>query len=445
MPPPNDPGDGGSSGDPTSNQHHDKPYHYGDPDQFPNLLVWYQHRFFAIRGGNSTLLTNVEEATWDDGAPSREAIMSGTITLRDPSYGLGPRIKVDEGDLIRCEYTGGAGWKEMWTMRVHDPGYAAKDGQRTYNLTNDLDLLSRSTDRFLFRVGPGTPHPAGLTMDQIIGIICDKYHVDVDCVKGKYVRKRTWAWGYISPLEAIRRAITGERAHTGRQFTVQFRAGKLLITERKRNPHLRLLGRTLIDAAFKSHLARGETVDGLNTSEGYYASHLTVRGLATNFVGTDLMGHAKQANTKIIAGAHSNEAWHKYGFVHRIVWSSDAKTYADLKREGAEYLRWTAKPIRELTLTHPGIPSVRRGDAIQLGLGDAQLFKQIVWVREAQFSVTPGDYVMTLTVTFEDPFLKGPQELNLLTDDPTTAESIAAGQKPKPKKHKVRSDGIPTG
>lgn len=329
-------------------------------------------------------------------------------------------------------------------MRVSEPALSVPLWQRTYQLANDLDLLARSTDDFLFPAGVNTAHPNGWTFDEVIREVCRRYGVEVECVAGTFKRLKTWAWRNVSPLECFQKAMNTERLHTGKRFQVKWqrlRSGRhgVKITTLRRNPHLLALGSSLIEAAYSAHLARGQATFGVN--EGYFASALTVKGRADIFTGVDIQGHNKTTSDKMeIAITPQNsvvakKARDRFGFVHRIVWSADAKTLADLQQQGEEYMAAVAKPVKELTLTHVGIPTIRRGDAIQLGLGDAALLKQIVWVTDVQFSLLPADFTMQITVSFDDPYIDKLQHL---------FESEGSATTPKPAKSSGRSD-VPSG
>lgn len=408
----------------------------------PDLLREYKWRFFAERLGQDVPLTNVESVTWDEGGSSG-AITTGTITVRDPAYGLGPQITVDEGDQIRCEVDGGGGFLELWTMRIASPDVTVKAAQRTFQLANDLDLLNRSDDDFLFAAGKGTAHPNGWTVDQIILSVCLKYGVKVGAVPvGQYRRRKSWSWRAYSPLRAIQEALNTERQHTGRRFVVRWTAAALWITPLQRNPSLLGLGPSLIDAELQSHLPAGENTSGIN--EGYFASAVTMRGLRNEPVGKDKQGRDKVAPHKMEVYVPSPASIARFGYVHRIVWSGDAKEEADLGEEALQYLAAVAKPIKEVTLTHIGIPGIRLGDAMKIGVGDAALQNQIVWVSEISYTLSPSDFTMVLTVTFDDPYLDKVAEMiqSRVADTIQGAQQIANHLKPKVAKARAEADTV---
>lgn len=426
----------------------DKKVTYGPPDIRPDLLQFYDFRFFAMRSGyDDTQLHNVEQVGWDDGAPNRGAVTIGQLTLRDPSYGESAHITVGEGDRVRCEVNAGSGFQELWTMRVSQPQLSAYARQRSYSLANDIDLLDRSTDDFVFRAGKGTEKPNGWTFDQVIATVCRKYGVRIGALAvGKFRRKKTWAWRGIPPTLAFQQAMNTERVHTGRRFIVRYSKNALWVLPLRRSPHLIALGPSLIEAAYSSHLPQGTSGTGVN--EGWFASALTLRGLRDEPIKKDAKGHNVTKKHKIVAQLESPASIKRFGYVHRVVWSPDAKTDSELTKQGNEYLAAVAKPVKELTLTHAGMPFIRRGDAIQLGLGDEALRKQIVWVTEVSFSLTAGDFTMDLTVTFDDPYVDKVAEKIQAKLQETQAAAAGKNKKKKPvpikagsRKDKPASDG----
>jgi hypothetical protein len=62
------------------------------------------------------------------------------------------------------------------------------------------------------------------------------------------------------------------------------------------------------------------------------------------------------------------------------------------------------KPIRELQLTHPGIPTLRRGDALHATLPDKAL-AQVIYVTRVEHNLGPGSYTISIGVRFTDPYV----------------------------------------
>jgi hypothetical protein len=419
---------------------------YGPPDLRPDLLQRYRFRFFGVRPGyKDALLGTVEACSWDDGAANRGAITTGSVTVRDRALGVGPQVHLDIGDQMRLEADAGGGYQEVWTMRVSNPQLSEKEGQRTFDLANDLDLLARSEDDFYFQAGPGTGKPNGWTFDEVIRHVCQMYGVRLGAIpKGKFRRKKSWSHRNVSPLDVFQMALNVERQHTGRRFVIRWARGMLWILPLQRSPHLLALGPSLIEAAYSTHLAAGQGADGIN--EGYFASAVTIRGLKNAPTKKDKKGHLKPQFNKIHASVESPASIRRFGYVRRVVWSPDAKTDKDLVEQARQYLAAVAKPIKSLTLTHAGMPFLRRGDAIKLGLGDTALRSQIVWVTEASFSLSPSDFTMVVTVTFDDPYVDkvAKRIQDHLATTQKGAGAILKKTRPKPKPGTARAGKKPS-
>lgn len=369
----------------------DKPFNYGEVDRRPNLQVTPTFRFAAVRAsGAIDRLTHVESVTWED----VNAILTGTMVLRDSAWDEGSAVKhLDQGDRVVCQVDehDGRGFNELWFMRVYRPQLAVNDAQRTVQLVNDLDLLRQSDDNFLYK--PDHAHVGGWTTTEIITDICKRYQVPIGAIALTTRKRAKFHLKRHSPLDAIRVQLRWELRHTRRRYVVRYEGGRLYILPLTRSTHLLGLGPTLIDAAFSSELAPE------------FASALLLHGLVEYTYGTtDKQGRAIKNTQKMHVYKVATAAVNRFGFVRKIMFSPDARTDAQLQSEAANYLAEVAKPLKKLTLTHAGIPRLRRGDAIKLGIGDDALRKQVVWVYEVSHSLTSSGYTMVVTVIFDDPY-----------------------------------------
>jgi hypothetical protein len=367
-----------------------RPYHYGPPDRHPDLAHPAEFRFALVRAsGEIVELRHVESATWDD----TNAIEMGTLTFREPTFDDDPTPVPVQGDRVICQANEGGGWREVWMMRVYKPQLAAENRQYTYNLANDLDLLRQSQGYFKY-VGDKA-HPRGWYGHEIIADVCEKFHIPVGALyRGTKRRQRliipsgqnALGSAGISPLEVIRNQVKWEVRHGGPRLVVSFQGGKLYVLPLRRSRHLLQLGPTLTQAAFSSELP------------AEFGSAVIVRGIVPELFpgGNKQKGHVK------LESAASRK---RFGYVQRVVFSPDATTDADLRKEGLAYLTVIARPIKHLTMTHQGMPFIRRGDAIQLALGNEGIRRQVVWVYEATHELTADGYTMQLTVIFDDPYI----------------------------------------
>jgi hypothetical protein len=386
-------------------QRADKPYRYGQPDRFPDLAEPPELRYVALlANGKRVALTHVADCAWDDAT----AILKGTLTTGIPTFReYDPELRLDQGDRVACFASEhGGGFREVWTMRVSSPGLSLSDRQRQYQLVSDLDLLRQSEDNFLFRSDKAHPH--GWTGPQIIRAVCKAYNVRIG---GLYTAKYPLATGGFmnktrrlkvvrgSPLEVIRHVLLREKRRHGRRLVIRWHRGKLYVVPMRRSPHLLALGPTLIDARFQSALRE------------QFASAITIHALQEFKLGQDALGRGKSKLSKLHVYLESDVSRRLFGYVHKIVWSPDATSDALLRKEGLAYLAAAAKPYRTLTLTHQGMPFLRRGDAIRVQLGDAALKRQVVWVSEVSHQHSAQGYTMDVSVVFDDPYVIRPRNV----------------------------------
>lgn len=357
----------------------------------------------------------IERITWDDS----NAITQGTITLRmNPFDEAAGENRLDQGDRIKLEAkVGTMTWREVWVMRCYRPQLTSSNIQRTFTLVNDLDLLRQSEDNFYFRAsGPdvisgGLERPGGWTGPEVIAHVCQKYRVPLTCYQttdkiGKIRVRRG------SPLEVIRNVLIRERRRNNRRLMIRWSNGRLYVVPLAKSPTLLNLGPTLIEAAFQSELPE------------QFGSAITIHGLQQFVYGQDSGGTPRAKQQKMHLDMENEVSRKVFGYVHRIVFSPDAKDDGRLAEEGLQYLRAVMVPHRTLTLTHQGMPWLRRGDAIQLALGDPGLQKQLIWVNTVQHVVTPQNYTMDFSVIFDDPYRDRREEKLLFRLKATAAQAI---------------------
>lgn len=395
-------------------QRADKPYTYGKPNRFPDLRRRPKFRWAVARAsGKMVPLQHVEACSWDD----VNAITTGTMTVRESPYkqGLsGP--SVDQGDRVLCQVSEGHGWHDLWAMRVYEPALKVADVQRTVKIVNDLDLLRQSEDHFLYK--RDATHPQGWTGPQVIADVCRQYHVQIG---GLYTTTKKIGKIHVkrgSPLTVIRNVILREKRRNGRRLVLSYRNGRLYVLPLRRSPSLLAMGRTLMDAAFSS------------TLPPEFGSAVTVQhSLDYATGGTDKQKRTKKKAQKGHVEVESRASIARFGYVHRLVFSPDAQSDAELRKEGMAWLAAVAKPLKHLELTHVGMPHLRRGDAIQLALGDEGLRRQIVWVYTVSHNVTPQNYTMNVRVIFDDPYIDhvGESIINRLK---STRDEALAGRDP---------------
>lgn len=331
----------------------------------------------------------VEGFSWTE--PRDSAIITGTLTVRPPENReraivilSGHRVRIEHAPFPTGRFT------PILELRIYSPSQSAAGLVGSLELRSDLALLEQSEDDFKFT--RGIRHPKGWRTDQIVSEVCRRYGIKhLPLPKGKhYVKKKVYTDA--SPLTVINEAYLAERKNTGRRFVIRFALGRLSVTPLRRSSSLLMLGPSLVEAAITE------------TPKEEFATAVTVRGVTESRKGKDAKGRKKVKHGKIALKVQSAPSVARYGFVHRIVHALDADSPAEARTLALRYLADKAKPVKSLTLTHPGIPTIRRGDALRLALPTLGL-KQVVWVAEVTHTVGADAYSMDVTCTFDDPYV----------------------------------------
>lgn len=361
----------------------------------------------------------VESLSWVD----EVAILVGDIQLRREPYGS-RTPDVVEGDEIRLEYRArlGGAFTELWRMRVRDPAYGLRDGTIRFSLRNDLGALDDSTDDFKY---VKKAKQRGFLVAEIVADVCRRYGVRAKLTRTRHrTKKQVWLADKGPPWEFLKHLRNVEETYTGRKLFYRWNRGRLELMPFVRSAHLLILGPTLMDAALQK------------TRRENFATALTLRTTVPASSGKDAKGHQKATARKLAVTFRSKAAADRYGVVHRILYSPDANSRAELLQQAKLFIAEVLKPKRELTLSHPGIATLRRGHAAFISLPEAGL-KQIVFVTRAAFQLGPGSFSMDLTCMLEDPFVdqRELRILDKLTDTPgdRKSERVAKKTKPKPK------------
>ena len=374
-------------------QRTDKKFKY-KRDRVPNLRDKPRFRYFVkFANGRTAELENVLSCSWDDAT----AILTGNITAPVPEFGGNGAVqRIEKGDRIACYVSmHGEKYRYVWTMRVFKPQYHAAERQRSFELANDLELLRRSEDNFWFK-DKDSKHPHGWTGPQIIRETCKRFDIPIGAIYGS--SKPLTKGGGIhvkrgSPLEVLRQVAYRENHRWGRRVVIRWYRGRLYVLPLQRSRDLLALGPTLVDAVLSSELSEE------------FASAITIHSINAKELGKGAKGLENSQLSKMHLYLESSVSRRLYGYVHKIVWSADAKTMAKLRQEGVAYLRAAAKAKRSLSMTHAGLPFLRRGDAIRVALGGKAMRRQILWASHITHTAQPDGYTSEIEVTFEDPYI----------------------------------------
>lgn len=385
-------------------------------------------------GSSANLDPLIESISWDD----KDAVLTGEITFRDPGYTRVPDIGEGDEFVLTC-IDGGAHGETgvVWRMRCTEPFRAFKGGVRTLQLANALYWLSRSVDDF--RYVRGKLHKNGWTADQILKDIAVRYGIPTGTIVGASHRIKNLTMLNASPLDVIGAAYTREKRYTANLYLISCRFGRLNVTPLRRSRRLLELGPTLIDAGFRKVM------------QDEFATALTVRATGKLDKGKDKQGNPRTEARKIVVKVRSPGAIKRYGYVHNVYDATDADSEAEARTAGLRRLVEVAKTEKQLTLAHPGIPDIQRGDAIKAKLADAAL-NQVIYITDVRHTLTAGDYRMDLEVTFKDPWVDAEEERAEQKRQDAAArrgrtrrsETTKKKQPPKPSTQDKRSDVTPT-
>lgn len=374
----------------------DKPVRYR-PATHPDLGAVTRFRVTALFANGSQQLDIVERLTWEDAS----ALTTGSLVIRVPRGAPeAPENRLDQGDRVMLEAsTGGEPWREVWTLRVSKPQATASSLQRSFDLVNDLDLLLRSEDNFYYRRNEpdiltvaARSKKGGWTGPEIIRDVCAQFRVPIAAL---YTQKRKLKKLLVrrgSPLEVIRIVMRRERRKHNLRLVLRYDRGQLSVVPLIRSPFLLALGPTLIEAAFQSEMPE------------QFTSAITMHGLQEFVYGQAIDGRDKKNRQKMHLELENAASVRQFGYVHRIVFSPDARNDAELREEGNAYLAAVSVPRKTVTVTHKGMPFLRRGHAIKLALGDTGLRKQVCWVNSVSHQVSATGYTMDVQLIFDDPY-----------------------------------------
>lgn len=361
-------------------------------------------------GSKAQIDTMTEEVTWDDST----AILSGTIRVRDPADGPTAGVGFGGQIMLEASTTGTATFQELWRMWIVEPNTDYGSATRTFQMENALGFLARSTDSFLYQ--KDKQHPKGWLASEIAIDVAQRYKMPLGVIgQTKHYITRI-AKVDVSPLDVIAYAYKRERSTTGNRYILSCNRGRLDITPMRRSNPLLRLGPTLIAAALQQQF-------GSDPDKGF-ATSLTVRSDPIIFKTRDKKGHVVPHYEKVVVQVSSAAAIRKYGFVHRNVFAHDAFSPAEVRAQGELHLTRVGLPTKTFNFTHPGIPSIRRGDAIRAILTDPVL-SQIIFVTDARHTLN-STYQMEVSCVFIDPFAHRVQDHILETRAATDGQTLRA-------------------
>lgn len=323
--------------------------------------------------------------TWSDTGP----LLSGSASLTLPARQT--VLDVQQGDLVACQVTSSPdadkGWQDVWRMRVSSLAYDVAGGQLSLGLVDELHRLMESTQDFSFK--KDKKHPNGWYCHQIAKDVLDEYGVPVGkLMKGKHRIKRLTKQG-VSPLDIIQAAYAREKKFSAQKVVIKFRGGKFYAVPLHYSKFLYEFAGTLT----------GATLTGRNRKK--FATVLEV-------IASD--SQSKSKKKKYTLTVKSKKLIARFGRIVKTLHLGDVDSKADAREEALRHMKEVAEPKRDLSVTHPGIPSVARGDAVKINLPDQGFKKEVLFIKEVTHSVAPGSYEMEIVLSYDDPVRDAKEE-----------------------------------
>lgn len=326
----------------------------------------------------------VAQLTWQDQSADLLSLtnimpeLTGSIQLYKPTLSqykklIGPLLAatVDAGThssrfgalgvQVICSVGYGKTFTPLWAMRsTTSTGGDAEainleDGTWTLNLADDLFQLGLSLDDFKFTKGKKI-HRQGWHCHQIAAAVCKQYGVPIK----QLARGTTWislppnSTQGVPPTDVISAAYKAETDRTGRVFVMRWAApskkfpgGALEVVPMRRNPNL---------LRFREQLTNAALTRNLNPD------------FATVITGTASVADKHGKHRNITYTYHSDAAVKRFGWVHKKIPFGAVSSRLELQILVKRALAWRLTPLRAAELTHPGVSTIRRGDAIRIDL-----------------------------------------------------------------------------
>jgi hypothetical protein len=345
----------------------------------------YQWRVYAYRGNVKNpkrrwvrLDALVTAMSWDDAL-----IQTANISLINPRETL----NLGEGHKVVVYYTGnrdGTNWKKLWNLRITSVATSPANNGIEIEAADELEWLKRSKDDFAYRKGSGESkdkRPDGWYAHQVARDVARRYGIKVgSLVKGKHSIKELVEKN-ASPLSIIEKAYAKEREETGYKYVIRMKNGKLFVTRLRRSRELLIYGGNALDAQITRRIS------------DRVATELTVRGKVKEG------GSEKKKTVRVRA---TKKIRRRYGHIHDFWTLDDAvESVSAMRKRARREMAERQEPDREVSLTVPGYPGIQRGDAIRVAMKDYGLV-DLVYVTGASHSVSPGQYTVSLTLSFDE-------------------------------------------
>jgi hypothetical protein len=372
----------------TSKLHEDVPKNYWKKDA-PGLSFGREHFrvvvFTDVRRKSKAIAyvdSLVESINWTDKSP----VLEGEIVIRKPDRNKAFNT-IREGNqvVLYVDRLGNGQFKELWRMRCREPSVDGAEGTITFKLLNDLSRYAMNNDTYEYRKNQ-KKHPKEWRGDEIVRAAAHKAGIPV----GRLIRtEKTYAKFKkkdASFMDVVNAVYEDERDKTGRRYLVSWKGGKLYVTTLNRPKYMWLMGPTLVNYSY-SRAALGKD----------FATMYEVRAT--------IKAKGKRKKRKIHFKITSETLVRRWGVIKQKLSLPSVTSHSDAVKQAREKLVKGASPKKEISLSHPGIPTAGRGDSIHLQIYEDLGENWVVFVKEVVHTVTAGSYMMDITLQWTDPWV----------------------------------------
>jgi hypothetical protein len=357
-------------------------------------------RFLAKSpAGTFDISRYVESVSWQDKSADEQltrintqAAMLGSLAMRKPAPHQYKQLLpgffsalVKGGDarygalgvMIVAQIGYGSQWRSLWAMRVvpGDNSTVAEqvelsDGAWTLTLADDLWLIGQSVADFKFVKGKKV-RKQGWRCHEITHEVCQRFRIPVATLTQgtAWIELPLHQTRLTSPLAVIVAAYKAESKRTGKVFVIRWAApsgkhptGALEVIPMKRNPNLYQFRKQLISATLTRSQSTGFAT--VIEARGYVKkAKQTKQSPATEH---DVADHHHPEKVEYVA--KNSQAIKRFGWVQKVVDFGSVHSRGELEILAKRSLAVRLVPIRTASLTHPGIATIRRGDAIRINI-----------------------------------------------------------------------------
>lgn len=344
----------------------------------------------------------VTSVSWDE----ESVTLTGQMSVRAP-HQMEKRdigFTVNDGNIVRLDCYYGGKWRVVWQMRVRSPNDNVGTREGAFALVDDSALAGASKGDFKYK-REKKKRPKGWKCHQIVIDVCREYKIPLGHIAKGTKDITDLVMNDASPLEVIAAAYKQEREYTGTRFVFHWRSGKLHITKLRRNAAL---------------LALKEQITSATVTRSRGDKFFTAMDLTASL--KDGKRKHKKIEATIVAGGPAR----RYGLIrikHRL--EKKVKSRAEMvtigKRIMARSIKKKTRPT--ISLSHRGVPWIRRGDAIFVNLPEYGFtpkprsvppFKggsyNLLFIKEAHHTIDSGGHMMDLEFQTDDPVAEQAQE-----------------------------------